>query len=146
MSRVADLLHRKGHHVHTIEPDATVQHAVEELVRHGIGSLLVASGGDVQGIFTERDYLRRVAMPRLDPEGVRVREVMTDRLVCAEPGMSVEDCMSVMTARRIRHLPVFDGPRLAGLVSIGDLVAHLNAEREVEVRWLHDYIAGRYPA
>lgn len=146
MGRVADILARKGGEIHDIPKDATVFDAIEKMVRHNVGSLIVREGDAIAGIFTERDFLRRVALEELDPKKTRVREVMTERLVCLDPASSVQDCMALMTQERIRHLPVLDGARLAGLVSIGDLVLHLSDEREVEVRYLTDYIAGKYPA
>ena len=146
MARVADILARKGPQVHEISEGATVFEAIEKMVRNNIGSLIVMEGDSIAGIFTERDFLRRVALGGLDPRKTKVREVMTDKLVCLDPGCSVQDCMALMTQKRIRHLPVLDGPHLAGLVSIGDLVRHLSDEHEVQVRYLTDYITGKYPA
>jgi len=145
MGRVADILARKGAEIRTIPRDATVFDAIKMMVHHNVGSLLVMDAEAVAGIFTERDFLRRVALVERDPRQTLVRDVMTERLVCLDPHSSVQDCMALMTQKRIRHLPVLDGPRLAGLVSIGDLVRHLSDEREVEVRYLTDYITGKYP-
>src|SRR5262245_64913827 len=122
MGRVADILARKGGAVHDISKQATVFEAIEKMVRHNVGSLIVMEGDAVAGIFTERDFLRRVALEQLDPRKTRVAEVMTERLVCLDPGSSVQDCMALMTQERIRHLPVLEGARLAGLVSIGDVI------------------------
>ncbi len=145
MGRVADILARKGSHVHTIQMDATVFQAIEMMVQHNVGSLLAMNGESIAGIFTERDFLRRVALEQRNPHTTRVREVMTEKLVCLDPRHSVEECMAIMSSERIRHLPVLDSGRLAGMVSIGDLVKHASAEREVEVRYLTDYITGKYP-
>lgn len=146
MGRVADILARKGHQVHTIQRNATVFEAVCAMVDRNVGSLVVLDGTAIAGIFTERDYLRRVAAEQRSPSTTRVGEVMTECLVCLDLDRSVQDCMSIMTRQRVRHLPVLHDGRLAGLVSIGDLVKHVSAEKEVEVRYLTDYIAGRYPA
>ena len=146
MGRVADILARKGHEVYTIQKDASAFEALQALVDQNVGSLVVLDGETIAGIFTERDYLRRVAREGRAPEGTRVHEVMTVCLVCLDPDRSVQDCMAIMTQERVRHLPVLDAGRLAGLVSIGDLVKHLSAEKEVEVRYLTDYIVGKYPA
>jgi CBS domain-containing protein len=145
MGRVADILASKGREVHTIASGATVFEALEAMVRANVGSLVVTDGDEIVGIFTERDYLRRVALPERSARQTRVAEVMTERLVCLDPCWTIEEGMAVMTHQRIRHLPVLDGGRLAGLVSIGDLVKHASDERTVEVRYLTDYITGKYP-
>lgn len=143
MARVAEILAAKGGAVHRTGPDTTAYAAVAEMVERGVGSVVVTEGETVAGIFTERDFLRRVVLADRDPRATRVRDVMTPRLVCVEPSRSLADCMAIMTQQRIRHLPVVDGGRLAGLVSIGDLVKFLSAEREVEIRYLTEYITGR---
>lgn len=143
MSRVAEILATKGGRVHRTSPDASAYAAVADMMSHGVGSLLITEGEAILGIFTERDYLRRVLLEDRDPRATPVRDVMTARIVCVEPSRTVEDCMAIMTQQRIRHLPVVDGGRLAGVISIGDLVKHLSAEREVEIRYLTEYIMGR---
>jgi len=146
MGRVADILAQKGKEVHTIQKSASAFEALEAMVDRNVGSLVVLDGEAIAGIFTERDYLRRVAREGRPPSSTPVHEVMTEVLMCLDPDRSVQDCMAIMTQERIRHLPVLEAGRLAGLVSIGDLVKHLSAEKEVEVRYLTDYIVGRYPA
>ncbi|MBI5709438.1 MAG: CBS domain-containing protein [Candidatus Eisenbacteria bacterium] len=146
MSRVAEILARKGGQVHVISPGATAFEALVKMVKNGVGSLVVVDGDDIVGIITERDYLRRVALQQRDAGATPVREIMTGNPICLGPDRPVEDCMAIMTRERIRHLPVIEGGRLAGLVSIGDTVKHLSAEREVEVRHLTDFITGKYPA
>jgi CBS domain-containing protein len=145
MSRVADILSYKGREVHTIEREATTFEALEKIVLHNVGALVVVDGEAIAGIITERDFLRRVVLQGRDPRTTRVREAMTERLVCTDPDRPLEDCMAVMTHERIRHLPVLAAGRLAGIVSIGDVVKHISAERHVEVRYLTDYITGKYP-
>jgi len=146
MGRVAEILTHKGREVHTIEHEATAFAALEQMVGKNVGALVVTLGEATVGIFTERDFLRRVVLRGRDPKTTRVREVMTERLICADPERPVEDCMAIMTQERIRHLLVLEGGKLAGIVSIGDLVKHLSAERHVEIRYLTDYIPGKYPA
>lgn len=145
MSKVADILAHKGREVHTTEPEVTVFAALEKMVRHNIGALVATRGDAVAGIFTERDLLRRVVLEGRDPKVTRVREVMSEQLVCTDPGQSVEDCMAVMTEARVRHLPVMEHGRLAGIVTIGDLAQHSSATCKVEVHYLKDYISGKYP-
>ena len=131
--------------VHAVAPTATVLEALQLMADKDIGAVLVLSDGALAGIFTERDFLRRVVLRGRDPKVTRVREVMSERLVCTDPDRPVEECMAVMTQERIRHLPVVVSGRLAGIVSIGDVVRHLSAERHVEIRYLTDYITGKYP-
>jgi len=146
MGRVADILARKGTQVHTLPGDATVFEAIAKMVEHNLGSLIIQDGDLVAGIFTERDFLRRVALEQRDPRVTKVREVMTARLLFLDPNRSVEECMAIMTQERIRHIPVLDEGRLAGLLSIGDVVKHVSDEREVEVKHLTNYVTGKYPA
>jgi CBS domain-containing protein len=145
MGRVASILERKGRQVHTVGPEAIVYDAVALMVRQNVGSLLVTDDGRIQGIFTERDFLRRVTLQDRQPKWTRVRDVMTERVIVVEPHTTIEDCMSIMTRERIRHLPVVEHERVVGIISIGDLVKHLSSEREVEIRYLTEFITGAYP-
>ncbi len=145
MGRVSDLLARKSSVVHCVRPDDSVKHAIENMIEFNVGALLVMEGTEIRGIFTERDVLRRVSLAGRAPDRTPVREVMTERLVYLDPTRSIDECMAVMTSARVRHLPIVAERRLVGVISIGDVVRHLNAEREVELRYLSDYIAGRYP-
>ena len=143
MPRVADILAVKGSDVHSISPDATAYQAIDRMVQHNVGSLLVLKGDAIAGIFTERDYLRRVTLADRNPKTTLVREVMTERLIFVDPDKSIQDCMAIMTQGRIRHLPVVQSDRVVGMISIGDLVKHLSKEQEVEIRYLTQYITGR---
>ena len=145
MSKVAEVLARKGGDVYTIEQTATVFEAIERMVERNLGSLVIMDGDSICGIFTERDYLRRIVVRGRTSKTTKVQEVLTSQLICVSPSEPVEACMAIMTQRRIRHLPVMDGGRLVGIVSIGDLVRHVSKEREIEVRYLTDYITGNYP-
>jgi CBS domain-containing protein len=143
MGRVADILSTKGAQVHTVSPDTSAFDAVTRMLDAGVGSLLVVENDAIAGIFTERDYLRRVTLEKRDPNTTPVRSVMTPRVIYVDSDKSVQDCMSIMTQRRIRHLPVMDADGLRGVISIGDLVKFMSQEREVEIRFLTEYITGR---
>ena len=141
MSDVAKVLEGKGSEVLTIDADATVFEAIRRMVEANVGALLVTDGGNVAGIVTERDYLRRVTLEGRTEEETLVREIMTSPLVYVTPETSVDECMAVMTERRIRHLPVFTENRdLVGVVSIGDLVKFKSAEQDFQIRFLTEYI------
>jgi CBS domain-containing protein len=144
MATVQDILAGKGSHVFSIGPDATVLDAALLMNEHKVGSLLVMSAGQVAGIITERDLLQRVVAQRRDPADSPVRDVMTTEVVCGRPETTVDEARAVMKNRRIRHMPVLDGgDQLLGLVSIGDLNAHLTRDQEVTIQVLHEYIYGR---
>ena len=145
MSTVKDILERKGSEVQTVGSENTAIEAVQRMVGANVGSLIVTRGDAICGIFTERDYLRRIVLEGR-PAETRLAEVVTERLIVVDPERTIEECMTIMTQERIRHLPVMDGTRLAGIVSIGDLVKYLSKEQATELRYLNDYIAGRYGA
>jgi len=141
--KVREILAVKGEHVHTIEPDLTILDAVAMLVEHGIGALLVRDAGGVAGIISERDVLR-VCRDRSGTLGrIRVADVMTRELIVCVPDDDIDYAMGIVTKNRVRHLPVMDGGRVAGMISIGDLVkARLDAA-EYENRYLREYIEAR---
>ena len=142
MHVVSDILEDKGHEVLQIEADATVFEAVKRMVESNVGSLLVSDGGQHVGIITERDYLRRVALGRRDDEATAVRDVMSSPLVVVTPATSIDECMAVMTDRRIRHVPVVDGGAVIGIVSIGDVVKFTSRQQSFELKYLTDFISG----
>jgi len=146
MGRVADLIRAKGNDVYTIESGASVYDAVKRMVDRNAGSLLVVDGGEVRGIITERDYLREIVLKGRTSKTTEVRTIMTADVVCVGPNDSIEECMAVMTEKRIRHLPVLEHGRLAGLISIGDVVKQLSKDQKAQIRYLTDYITGKYPA
>jgi CBS domain-containing protein len=139
---VADILDDKGHEVLQIEADATVFEAVKRMVEANVGSLLVSDGGSHVGIVTERDYLRRIALERLDDETTAVRDVMSSPLVVVTPDTSIDECMAVMTDRRIRHVPVVEEGIVVGVVSIGDVVKFTSRQQSFELKFLTDFISG----
>jgi CBS domain-containing protein len=138
---VAKVLEGKGGEVLQIEASATVFDAIKRMVESNVGALLVTESGRVSGIVTERDYLRRVTLEGRTEKDTLVREIMTSPLVYVTPETSVEECMAVMTERRIRHVPVFaDGRQLVGIVSIGDLVKFQSREQSFQIKLLTEYI------
>ncbi len=145
MSRVTDILKLKGSTVHTLDKRATVLEAVRTMVGQNVGSLVVTDGDAIHGIFTERDYLRRIVLEGRTSDKTTLAEVASERLVVVDPARELEECMALMTSERLRHLPVIEGGKLIGIISIGDIVKHLSSEREAEIRYLTDYISGKYP-
>ncbi len=143
-STVQDILVYKGATVYCVEPDATVQEAAQLMNRHRIGALVVEEAGQIVGMFTERDVLRRVVVPRRDPARTLVREVMTQPVTCCRPDTPLGDARTVFKDRRIRHLPVVDeARRVLGLISIGDLNAHDAQTQEETIHYMRQYIYGR---
>ena len=140
MKSLQQLLHAKGAQVHSIRPDAKVIDALQLMAAKDIGALIVLEGGRLVGIMSERDYARKVILQGKSSHDIQVREIMTGDVVTVEPSRTIEECMALMTARRIRHLPVCDADELVGLVSIGDLVKEVIAEQEQTIRQLESYI------
>ena len=139
VNRLAEILEEKGGDVLEIDADASVLEAVGQMVENNVGSLLVTERGEVAGIVTERDYLRRVTLEGRTEESP-VREIMSSPLVVVTPETPVEECMALMTDRRIRHVPVVDEGRVIGIVSIGDLVKFKSKLQTFEIQFLNDYI------
>jgi CBS domain-containing protein len=143
MGLVSDILETKGHEVLDIEGSATVLDAITKMVDGNVGSLLVTDGGRLVGIVTERDYLRRVTLEDRDERTTPVREIMSTPIAYTTPESSIDECMAVMTERRIRHLPVLDeGQNIVGVVSIGDVVKFQSKEQSVQIKFLTEYISG----
>ncbi len=142
MNTVRQLLKMKGGDVWTVPPETTVLEGLKLMAEKGTGSLVIAEGEKVLGIFTERDYARKVGLDGRTPGEVRVSEVMTGSLITVRPEQSVRECMVLMTDNHIRHLPVMEGGRLVGIISIGDVVKDLIEELEFMVNQLRNYIAG----
>lgn len=140
MNRLSEILDAKGSEVYEIDGGASVYDAVERMVDLGVGSLLVTEGGDVAGIVTERDYLRRVTLEGRTDRETCVREIMSSPLVVATPETTIDECMALMTDRRIRHVPVVEDDRVVGLISIGDLVKFQSREQSFEIQYLTQYI------
>jgi CBS domain-containing protein len=142
---VTSLLRMKGSGIWSVSPDSTVYEAIEQMAEKGIGALVVLHEGRLEGIITERDYARKVILKGKHSHETRVREVMTTPAVFVKPEDSVSECMHMMTARRVRHLPVLEGERVVGILSIGDLVNWIIGSHEQTIHQLQSYITGAYP-
>ena len=140
MKSLKQLLDAKGGQVYSIRPDATVLDALKLMAQKDVGALLVMEGTRVAGIMSERDYARKVILQGKSSQDMPVREIMTADVVKVDPSRTIEECMGLMTQRRIRHLPVCEGEKLVGLVSIGDLVKEVIAEQEQTIKQLESYI------
>jgi CBS domain-containing protein len=146
METVRSMLLHKGSDVFWLSPEATVYDAVAMMADKGIGALLVISGGKLAGIVSERDYARKVILKGKHSHEMQVREIMTSPVFTVSPEHSVEDCMRIITAHRIRHLPVMEGDTLKGMISIGDVVRSIISAQAHTIDQLSGYIEGRYPA
>ena len=142
MRTVQQLLDEKGHDIQSVHPDESVFDAIQKLANANIGSLIVVEDGRPVGIFTERDYARSVILKGKSSPTTPVRDIMTTRVVYAQPDQTVEECMAVMTDKHIRHLPVLDGEKLIGMISIGDLVKSIIAEQKFTIEQLEHFIRG----
>jgi CBS domain-containing protein len=138
-SRVSQIIARKPD-IYSTTPEATVLEALRLMAEKNVGALLVMSGGQIQGIFSERDYARKVVLYGKASSNTPVSEIMTTDVVCVEPNWTPEQCMALMTENRIRHLAVTDNGRLVGVISIGDVVAAVVAEQQFAIRSLEHYI------
>ena len=147
MQRVSDILKSKSKQMWTILPDSTVFEALKLMAEKEIGALMVVDKkGKVAGIMTERDYARKIVLKGKTSPKTLVKEIMTpaSKMFSVKPDTSVEDCMVLMTGKHIRHVPVFDGVKFVGLVSIGDAVKSTISEKDVLINQLSNYIAGQY--
>jgi CBS domain-containing protein len=140
VNQLSEILGEKGHDVLEIEADASVFEAVKQMVEANVGSLLVTEGGKITGIVTERDCLRRVTLDGRTGKDTAVREIMSSPLIVVTPETPIDECMALMTDRRIRHVPVVDGGEVVGVVSIGDLVKFKSKRQSFEIQYLTDYI------
>lgn len=142
MATVSQLLAIKGPAVHTIDKAATVFDAIGKMVTRNVGALVVMDGADPIGILTERDYLRKIALQGRSSRTTLVKEIMSERLLFVALDTEVEECMTLMTQKRIRHLPVLAEGSMCGIVSIGDIVKHLASDRKMQIEQLTAYIQG----
>ncbi len=142
MTTVRQLLETKGADVVSVAPESNVLDALKLMAEREIGAVLVLEGSRLIGIMSERDYARKVILKGKSSQDTRVREIMTERVVYARPEQTVPECMALMTSKRVRHLPVLEGERLIGVLSIGDLVKETISEQEFIIRQLENYIHG----
>ena len=143
MQYVDDVLNVKGRDVYTATPTTTVFEALELMADKEVGALVVVEKDRLVGIFSERDYARRLALEGKRSRDTPVREIMTDVVATISQADSMKDCMERMTNQRVRHLPVLEDDRLIGLISIGDVVKSIMSDQEMMIQQLENYIAGR---
>jgi CBS domain-containing protein len=142
---VRNLLSQKGRSLWSVSPEATVYEAIQQMSEKHIGALVVLSGGQLAGIVTERDYARKVILMGRHSADTKVREIMTVPVLYVTPDQSVSECMRLMSSRRVRHLPVMEGDKVTGMVSIGDLVNFVITSQDQTIKHLTGYIMGTYP-
>lgn len=142
MITVQHVLNQKSRNLHHVHPDATVRDALKKMAEHNIGALVVLDDGHVAGVISERDYARKIVLMGRTSLDTPVHEIMTKRVIFAKPEQSVEESLAVMTARAVRHLPVLDRNTVIGIVSIGDLVKAVIANKQFIIEQLETYIQG----
>jgi len=140
MKTVRQLLQSKSGGLCTVGPDASVLDALKLMAEKNIGALLVVDNDRLVGILSERDYARKVILRGKSSHDTPIREIMTERAVCVQPGNTVEECMALMTDKHIRHLPVIENEKLLGVLSIGDLVKETISEQQFMIKQLESYI------
>jgi CBS domain-containing protein len=143
MMTVRDVLERKGKEIWSIAPDASVYDAVGLMAEKGIGALLVIEDERLCGIVSERDYARKVVLRGRSSSETQVRDIMTDRVLYVGQERSIEECMALMTEKRVRHLPVMEDDRLVGILSVGDVIKAIVSQQEFIIEQLENYIKGR---
>lgn len=139
---VRELLLEKSGEIYSIPPDALIYEALEMLAARDIGALVVVEDGQVRGIFSERDYARKVILKGKSSKNSPVRSMMTRDVLFVSPNESIEDCMQLMTTKRVRHLPVMEKDRLVGIITIGDVVKQVISDQEFRINELEKYISG----
>lgn len=142
MTTVSQLLQNKGQNVWSVSPDDSVYKALELMADKNIGALLVLDGETPAGIFSERDYARKIILYGKASRETPVKDIMTTRVVYIRPEQTIEDCMALMTDKRIRHLPVLKDDKIVGVISIGDVVKSIIANQQFVIEQLENYISG----
>jgi CBS domain-containing protein len=144
--KVRSILKTKGTAIWSVAPEATVFEALTLMAEKDVGALPVVSAGKLAGIFSERDYARKVVLMGRSSRELKVAEIMTGDVITITPDHTIDECMRIVTDRRIRHLPVLEGDRLTGIISIGDLVNAIISAQAATIEQLSNYISGNYPS
>jgi CBS domain-containing protein len=142
MANVSKLLEKKGKELISVSPNTGVRDAIAKMAEKSAGTALVMDGNKLVGIFSERDFIRKIYLQDKCGKSTKVSEIMSTSLTTVTADTALESCMEIMTEKRIRHLPVLDGDRVVGIVSIGDIVKHMVNEKDFEIKNLHSYITG----
>jgi CBS domain-containing protein len=142
MKTVRQVLEGKKSGALSVAPNASVYDALKLMAEHDVGSLVVLDGERLAGIFSERDYARKVILFGKSSRETEVREIMTDKVMCVRPDATMKECMTLMTEKRVRHLPVVDGKKVVGMISIGDAVKETIEDQQQTIAQLEQYIAG----
>jgi len=142
---ISAILNQKGAQVWSIPPEMMVFDAIQLMADKNVGALLVMSDDKLLGVISERDYTRKVALKGKSSRQTPVKEILSSSVITASPAHTIEDCMRLMTENRVRHLPILDNEKVAGIVSIGDLVNWIISAQSVAIDQLENYISGRYP-
>jgi CBS domain-containing protein len=140
MTTMEQLLESKGRDIFSITPDDSVYLAIERMSEKGVGALVVLENGRLVGMISERDYARKVILQGRSSRQTCVGDIMTTDVICVRPTSTVDECMALLTEKHIRHLPVMQGGKLTGIVSIGDLVKEILSEKDFTIRQLQSYI------
>jgi CBS domain-containing protein len=141
MGKVKDILRVKGNNIYSVQPSIMVYQAIQLMCEKNIGGLLIVEDGHLEGIFTERDYARKLILKGKSSKNTPISELMTKSPITVSPDNSIEDCMNLMTGKFIRHLPVVEHGQLVGLISIGDVVKHIIEEQKDIIEYLENYIS-----
>jgi CBS domain-containing protein len=139
---IKQLLDEKGRDIWSIKPEDTVFDAIKRMAEKRIGALIVLENGKLVGIISERDYARKVILKNKASQDTTVREIMVSPVVCGRPEQTVDECMTLITHKRVRHLPIIDKNQVVGVISIGDLVKSIIAQQQFEIEQLEHYITG----
>jgi CBS domain-containing protein len=139
---IRNIIRSKGSTVHSVSPETTVFEALQKMSEANVGALIVMDGAKLAGIVSERDYARKIVLMGRSSPDTPVSAIMSAKVLCATPDQTVEDCMAMMTAKAVRHLPVLDNKKVVGIVSIGDLVKTIIGEQQFVIEQLESYIHG----
>ena len=144
VSNVREILNKKGSTIWSVSPQFTVSETLKLMVEKNVGAVLVLDGGKIAGIFSERDFVRFSVKKNLELDKTQIKDLMTTRILFVSPAQTTEECMSLMTAKRIRHLPVIENDQVIGLISIGDVVSKVIEDHKFSITQLERYVTGEY--